>query len=474
MEQGPNKLSRRDFLKMAGVAGASVGVAGSLGGLLAACGSTAATVTTNAATTSTAAGPATTAGSSSSVSAATEAGREIKVGFPSPQTGAIATFGVPDQYCVDRWKEAIGDGVVAGDGKKHPITFILRDTQSDSARTSQVAGDLIQNDKVDIMVVASSPDTVNPTADQCEAQGVPCLSDDCPMESFWVSRGKDPAKDTFKWTYNFFWTLEDQSNVYMDMWNKTTTNKIIGVMFPNDADGNGDRTVWPDMLKSGGYNMIDGGAYQDGTEDYTAQVSMFKKAGCDLVAGDMIPPDFVNFWKQCIQQGFRPKVASIMKALLFPEAVEAAGTGAYGLTGDGWWMPTWPFKSSLSGETCQQLAADFETKQNRQWTQPIGHYVLGEWLVDVLKRTKNVDDKQSYVDAVLATNIPETIRGPINFAAPVAAGTRHQYYNGYNAPFVGGQWIKGQKYPFDFVVCDNVSAPNIVPVEPIQPLVYTV
>ena len=336
-----------------------------------------------------------------------------------------------------------------------------------------MAGDLIQNDKIDVMIVASAPDTVNPTADQCEAQGVPCISDDCPMESFWISRGKDPAKDTYKWTFNFFWTLEDQSNVYMDMWNKMTTNKIIGVLFPNDADGNGDRTVWPDMLKQGGYTMIDGGAYQDGTEDFTAQISMFKKAGCELVAGDMIPPDFINFWSQSLQQGFKPKIASIMKALLFPEAVEAAGTGAYGLTGDGWWMPTWPFKSSLTGETCQQLADDFETKLNRQWTQPIGHYILGEWLVDVLKRAKSVDDKQAIIDAVVTTNIPETIRGPINFAAPVAAGTRHQYYNGYNAPFVGGQWVKGAKHPFDFVVCDNVSAPNIVPVQPMEPLVYS-
>jgi branched-chain amino acid transport system substrate-binding protein len=481
MKPDPNTLSRREFLRLAGVAGVAVGGVSGLGALVGACGGTQETTTTaspatTAGATSTTAPPAssTTEGATTTVSATVETAREIKIGFPSPQTGAIATFGVPDKYCVDRWKESIKDGVVCGDGKMHPITFIVKDTQSDPNRTSQVAGDLIQNDKVDVMVVASSPDTVNPTADQCEANGVPCLSDDCPMESFWVSRGKDPAKDTFKWTYNFFWTLEDQSNVYMDMWNKTATNKVIGVMFPNDADGNGDRTVWPDMLKGGGYKMIDGGAYQDGTEDYTSQVSMFKKAGCDLVAGDMIPPDFVNFWKQCIQQGFRPKVASIMKALLFPEAVEAAGTGAYGLTGDGWWMPSWPFKSSLSGETCQQLADDFEAKQKRQWTQPVGHYVLGEWVVDVLKRTKDVETKQSYVDAILATNIPETIRGPINFADPVKAGTRHQYLNGYNAPFVGGQWIKGTKYPFDFVVCDNVSAPNITPVQPLAPLTYTV
>ena len=471
-------VSRRDFLKIAGIAGATVGMGAGLGGLVAACGSTATTTTgaTTATTTATTgASTATTAAPvDTTVTAAAETGREIKIGFPSPQTGDIATFGVPDEYCAGRWKEAVGDGLVCGDGMKHPVTFILRDTQSDSNRVATVAGDLLNSDKVDILIAASSPETVCPAADQAEGSGTPGLFSDCPMESFWISRSKDPAKDTFKWTNNFFWSLNDQSTVYMDMWNKAPSNKIIGVMFPNDADGNGDRTVWPDMLKQGGYKMIDGGSYQDGTEDYTSQVSMFKKAGCDLVAGDMITPDFVNFWKQCLQQGFRPKVASIMKALLFPEAVEAAGTGAYGLTGDGWWTPTFPFKSSLTGETCQQIGDDFEAKNNRQWTQPIGHYVLGEWAIDVLKRTKNVDDKQSILDAVMATKM-DTVMGPLDFTAPVKANTARAYLNGYNSPFVGGQWVKGSgKWKFDFVVCDNVTAPEVTPVVPMQPLVYTV
>jgi branched-chain amino acid transport system substrate-binding protein len=465
-------VSRRDFLRLAAVSGAVVGLGSGLGGLIAGCGEAATTTTTSAtggsATTATTAGATTT-----TASAGTETGREIKVGLPSPYTGAYALFGVADQYCLERWKEVIGAGIVCGDGKKHPVSFISRDTQSDVNRVSQVTGDMIQNDKCDIITVASAPDTVLPAADQAEAQGTPFISVDCPMETFWTSRGKNPTKDVFAWTYNFFWTLEDQTRSFVAMWDKLTTNKVIGVMFPNDADGLADRQVWPPLLQELGYKMIDGGAYLDGTEDYTAPISMFKKEGCDLVVGDMIPPDFVNFWKQCIQQGFRPKIASILKALLFAESAEAAGPIAYGMTGDGIWVKDWPFSSSLTGETGEQLAADFEKRLNRQWMQPLGtHYVLGEWVIDVLKRCKNLDDKNVIMDAIKTTHI-DTMMGPLYLDEPVKAGTAHEYENGYNSPFCVGQWIKGTgKYPFEFVTVGNATAPQIPVKAELQPISY--
>jgi branched-chain amino acid transport system substrate-binding protein len=48
-------------------------------------------------------------------------------------------------------------------------------------------------------------------------------------------------------------------------------------------------------------------------------------AECEIVTGVVIPPDFATFWTQAAQQGFRPKAASIGKAILFPSAVEALG-----------------------------------------------------------------------------------------------------------------------------------------------------
>lgn len=170
-------VSRREFLKIAGIAGATVGVGAGLGGLVAACGEEATTTTTAAATSTTAAPmttTTTTAASTTTVSAET-VGRELKVGFITPTTGQLAAFGVPDQYCLQRATEAVGDGIICSDGQKHAIKFITKDSQSDAMRAAQVAGDLINNDKVDLVLVTSTADTVNPAADQCEAAGVPCL-----------------------------------------------------------------------------------------------------------------------------------------------------------------------------------------------------------------------------------------------------------------------------------------------------------
>lgn len=47
-------------------------------------------------------------------------------------------------------------------------------------------------------------------------------------------------------------------------------------------------------------------------------ISTLKSGQCEIVTGVMIPPDFTTFWKQAQQQGFKPKVASIGKAILFP------------------------------------------------------------------------------------------------------------------------------------------------------------
>ncbi len=94
-------VSRRDFLKIAGVAGASIGVAGGLGGVLAACGGTEESTTTTAAATTTtgAASTDTTMAGETTTSVSTEAemGAEVKLGFVTPLTGGLASFGRPGQ-----------------------------------------------------------------------------------------------------------------------------------------------------------------------------------------------------------------------------------------------------------------------------------------------------------------------------------------------------------------------------------------
>ena len=158
-----NSVSRREFLKKAGIAGATLGAAGGLGGLLAACGGEDATTTTAAAATTillqaARPRPPLPARPPQARAPAVETGREIKIGFVSPITGKLGELRRGRQVR----RRALGtsiakDGLVFGDSKNHPIKIILQDSQSEASRAAQVAGDLINNDKVDMMMVASTP-----------------------------------------------------------------------------------------------------------------------------------------------------------------------------------------------------------------------------------------------------------------------------------------------------------------------------
>ncbi len=371
-------------------------------------------------------------------------GREVKIGFVTPLTGAISLFGVPDKYCVERATEAVGDGIVCGDGMKHPVKIITMDSQSDSNRAAQVTGDLINNDSVDIMTAASTPDTVAPVADQAEALGTPCITNDCPWQPYIGSRAAGDLTATFKWTYHTFWGLEGVQANFLDMWGQLDTNKTVAAMFPNDADGNAWQPGWEPVWEPNGLKPIDPGLYQNFTEDYTAQISQFKNNGCEIGMGVFLPPDFTNFWKQASQQGWKPKVGTYAKALLFPGALEALGDVGDGLTTEVWWTAAHPFTSALLNETCQQFADEYTKRGNGQWTQPLLHFIVFEMALDTLKRSTSVDDKEAILAAVKSTKL-DTIGGLIDFTAPVEApgppfkvGPCHMVENVYKTPLVGG------------------------------------
>ncbi len=470
-------VSRRDFLKIAGIAGATIGVGAGLGGLVAACGGS--TTTTTAATTATtaAATDTTAVQVDTTVTAAAEMGREVKMGIVSPVTGPLADFAIPDKYIADKWKAAVGDGLVLGDNKKHPITFKLMDSQSDTNRAATVAGDLIQNDKIDMMLVSSAPDTVNPVADTCEAMGTPCLSTDCPMEPYYFGRGATPDKP-FKWTYLAFWGNYEMMADSKVLWTALPTNKKIATAWSNEVDGNARRDSLTPLIKEMGFTQVDGGAYQAGQEDFTSMISLWKKEGCEILCCMASPPDFTNLWTQCRQQGFIPKIADVAKASLFPKAMEAIGTIGFGISGPQWWHPTFPWKSQLTGETCQELATDFEKTTGFEWSQPLMHYVTFEWAADVLKRTTNVDDKEEIIKNVAATKLAESVAGPLDFTAPLAPNSAHIVPNVVGTPLYEGEWVKGTKqwpwsskiWEYDMKIVTNTMAPQVTVQGPLEPI----
>lgn len=387
----------------------------------------------------------------------------IKIGHVSPKTGPLAGFGEADAFVLEQVRGILSKGL-SNNGKTYKVEIVSKDSQSSASRASDVAAELILGDKVNLIVASAAPDTTNPVADQAEVNEVPCITTNCPWQPYFFGRKGDPKRG-FTWTYHFFWGLEDVIASYLPMWDQLPTNKVVGGLFPNDADGNawGDpQRGLPPALTRAGYKLHDPGRYQVMNNDFTSQISAFKAAGAEIVVGNMIPPDFSTFWSQAAQQGFKPKIVTIGKALLFPSAVESLGARGGGLSTEIWWTPNFPFKSGLTGQTARQLTDAYTKATSRPWTQPIGYqHALFEVAIDVLKRAKDLNDPKSILDAIVATNY-KSIVGPVHWTGqPVKNVTK--------TPLVAGQWRRTNG-KFDLIIAENQTAPEIPVGSKLQPL----
>ena len=385
-------------------------------------------------------------------------GAAIKLGYVSPQSGPLAAFAEADKFIIEGFLAA-----TKAAGLNYEV--VVKDSQSNPNRAAEVAKELIVNDEVHAVLVASTPETTNPVATTCESEEVPCISTMAPWQPWFIGQQANPG-DPASWkpfnsAFHFFWGLEDVIAVFTNMWGQLETNKKVGGLFPNDGDGNawGDKAVgFPPVLDKLGYTLNDPGRYQNLTDDFSAQINAFKSGQCEIITGVMIPPDFTTFWNQAQQQGFKPKVASMGKAILFPQAVEALGKNGHNLSSEVWWSPSHPFKSSLTGASSKDLADGFTAATSRPWTQPIGFiHALFEVAADVMKRA-DPTDSAAVIAAIAATNL-ETIVGKVAWdganVPPFATK------NIAKTPLVGGQWRLKDDGGYNLVIVDNQTAPNI-------------
>jgi branched-chain amino acid transport system substrate-binding protein len=382
----------------------------------------------------------------------------ITIGFITPLTGQLAGFASGDQYVLSqiRSSSAYQKGFKVG-GKTYKVNIVVQDSQSDPNRASAVARQLILQNKVDMILTTSTPETTNPVAGACEKLGTPCLSTVCPWESWYAGLGGNPAKPTttFKYCTLFFFGLQQFQGCFVPMWNRIHTNKIVACMYPNDADGNAFRGAFEPLIKASGYKVVDGGAYQDGTTDFSSMISKFKSKHCEVFSNAPLPPDFNTFWKQASQQGFKPRIATVAKVLLFPADTAALGPLVNNIATDSWWGPFMPYASSLTGETASALAAGYTSSTGKQWVQSIGStYALFEVAKEAFTAASNPHDKAEVASMLHHVNYTGMC-GAINFAGGPAPGVGI-------IPPIGVQWKKATgKFPFEMQVVDNSLNKNV-------------
>jgi branched-chain amino acid transport system substrate-binding protein len=243
--------------------------------------------------------------------------------------------------------------------------------------------------------------------------------------------------------------------MYTHEWPQIDTNKKVGVMWPNDSDGNAIRAALGPLLKQSGYTIVDPGAYTDGTNDFSAQIAKFKAENCEIFNTFPIPPDFATFWRQAAQQGYKPKICQVAKTGLFPSQVEALGPLGIDIAGGAYWTPTFPYSSSFTGISSKDLADGYQGT-GKQWNQQLGpSLALFDVAAAAFKAAADPKDKAGLAKAI----------GALDVQTPIG---RLQWGKGPNGnvvttPILGGQWIKSAdpKYQVDFVLVENSSDTNV-------------
>ena len=456
-------VSRRHFLKVTGAAAAATGLGAGFAALLAGCSGSGETTGTTSAAATTAAGQAAT----TTVAAGTEEGDEFKAGYVLPITGGMAAFGAAltwqiDWFTRNLWK----DGLVMGDGKKHRFTVIPKDMRSDSNQASRVAQDLILNDKVMLIGASAGAANVVPVREVAENFGCPCVTCDCPGDAW----NADQPEGGYKWSWHTWFVLRDMATNFVAMWDALKTNKVVGGLYPNDSDGNVFAGALPPVFQAKGYNYVDPGRFEDGAEDYSAVISQLRKKGVEIVNGVPTPPDYAAFWKQVVQQGFRPKVSTEARAMLLPAGVNALGDLGDGQTVECWFHPTFPYKSGVTGLTPQQVCDLWEQDKGEQWTQPLCYFGQFEVWTDIMTRCLDPLDKDEIVSATKQTKIT-TIGGPVDWT--VNPEPYSGFYNFSTKPIAAGQWVKGAgAWQYDMEIVASATQTDIQTTAAVKELVY--
>ena len=227
-QPGESSVSRRQFLKMAGIAGATVAVAGGLGGALAACGGGDTTTTTAAtATTTTAAagGTPTTAPAATGTTVAAGGGTAVI------KIGNLTDFAIPPLVNTRKALEAVVEGVNADGGYKvggttYTLELISYDTKSDPNTARSAVERLISQDKVSVIF---GDQTASNWASQTEAAKVLALVG-------------TPLKDVYKPEYKYTFVtskLPTEAPVrlgWLPAYKGAPISKYV-LIFPDDPPG---------------------------------------------------------------------------------------------------------------------------------------------------------------------------------------------------------------------------------------------
>jgi len=381
-------VSRREFLKVAGIAGAGVTLAGGLGGLLAACGEAEETTTTAGATTTTGAATTTTAGATTTTAGATTtvkpAPKTLKIGCVMPFSGGYGGYGIAMKPGVQAYVDILNEaGGVAIGSDTYNIEVKFPDDAADPKRTPVVAQELIDwgasanvgsFTQFGAFAELLTPKKIIHVGQQASSMDLK----KCPYVI-----GAQCEWGPALWSYELAMRITNSTKmgvIHYD-WQQIQADKIQAQL-ENGQDG----TRMDAPFAKGEMKIMASEAITTGNQDFGGALSKFKAAEVELIQCFLGPGDYALLAKQAANLGYKFSFSTGGTATDLKEFIATGGSDA--VQGMMCASPVpWLFQNSKVDQELQDMAKAITDKVQSQNGLPWNQQYLGifEWGVNGLR-----------------------------------------------------------------------------------------
>jgi branched-chain amino acid transport system substrate-binding protein len=349
--------------------------------------------------------------------------KEILIGDVVSYTGAFAPFG-RGAFGVEAAVEDInklGGIYIKEYDTRIPVRWITADCESDPLKVAPLTEDMILRDKVQFLGMHLEAAMMRQgTAMMADKYKIPAVYGVGPLETFMSM--KQSAGATWKYSYTFGFAMatppepgdfRENNPGYLfipSMFGALEaasgqTNKKMALFAGDNADGRSWYMVFSGISTEQGYDCYrvkdSFGIYPPGTTDFSPLIKEWKDAGCEILWGNCVGPDFGTMLRQCKAQGFKPKVVfATMAADYYADIIAWGGDLPLGVYMENWFVLNPKTKNDRGiGDTTTQSLADRWYKKTGESYEGSGigwDYMGAQILFNAIERAGTLDS-----DAVL-------------------------------------------------------------------------
>jgi len=263
-----------------------------------------------------------------SVAAGAQAANSITIGTTQSLTGPFEDFGSEQLRGLQMWVDDVNS---RGELLGQRVELVHYDDASDAARSAQLYGKLIEQDKVDLLVGPYSSELTLEASKVAEQHNFPMIASAASADEIW-NRG---LKNIFG--------IDTPSSRYMDVDEEAEVFKLLGVKtmavvfaqteFALDVV----RSIRGYASRKGIRIVLDEG-YAENQKEFSALASRLAQANPDVIFGISYLDDSVALVRALKKANVKPKMLAFTVGPALSEFGEQLGADAEGVVGVVQWL----------------------------------------------------------------------------------------------------------------------------------------